>query len=247
MSHRTERSKVILRDNLLPGFLFRLRASIQGIPDAGSYWPTFQPWRSHRDFRAIHAKVKAHTLLTAERLWTVYSLARQALATRGDFLEAGAYRGGTARLLRHVVEISPGAPVLHVFDTFKGMPITDPKHDLHRESDFADTSLEMVSQFVGTGRVEYHPGLIPDTFRGLEDKRFAFAHIDVDIYKSVRDCCAFIYPRTPAAGVMLFDDYGLPSCPGARAAVDEFFADKPEFPLVLRTGQAIVVKAGNDP
>jgi O-methyltransferase len=112
--------------------------------------------------------------------------------------------------------------------------------------DFRDTSLEAVMEFVGGNRVEYHPGFIPDTFRGLEDRRFSFSHIDVDIYKSVWDCCEFVYPRTPAGGVMLFDDYGLPSCPGARAAVDEFFADKPEFPLVLRTGQAIVIRAGND-
>lgn len=246
MSHRTARLKIFLRDNLLPGFLFRMRACLQGIPDAGSYSPTFQPWRSDQAFRAIHATVKDRTLLTAERLWIVYSLARQALATKGDFLEAGVYRGGSARLLRHVVESARDRPVLHAFDTFKGMPSTDPKHDRHRESDFRDTSLEAVSRFVGKDRVEYHPGFMPETFRGLEGERFAFAHIDVDIYKSIRDCCAFVYPRTPAGGVMLFDDYGLPSCPGARAAVDEFFADKPEFPLVLRTGQAIVVKTGGE-
>ena len=27
---------------------------------------------------------------------------------------------------------------------------------------------------------------------------------------------------------MLFDDYGFATCPGARRAIDEFFADKPE-------------------
>ena len=32
-------------------------------------------------------------------------------------------------------------------------------------------------------------------------------------------------------------------CPGARAAVDEFFAGKPEVPLVLRTGQAVVFRS----
>jgi O-methyltransferase len=42
---------------------------------------------------------------------------------------------------------------------------------------------------------------------------------------------------------MVFDDYGLPSCPGARRAVDEFFARQPEVPLILATGQAVVFKA----
>jgi O-methyltransferase len=41
---------------------------------------------------------------------------------------------------------------------------------------------------------------------------------------------------------MLFDDYGFWSCPGARQAVDEFFADKPEAPFALPTGQALVAR-----
>ncbi len=37
-------------------------------------------------------------------------------------------------------------------------------------------------------------------------------------------------------------EFRYPSCPGARRAVDEFYADKPERPLVLNTGQAIVTR-----
>jgi len=43
-------------------------------------------------------------------------------------------------------------------------------------------------------------------------------------------------------GFIVCDDYGFPSCPGARAAVDEFFAGKTAFPLCLPTGQALVFK-----
>jgi O-methyltransferase len=32
------------------------------------------------------------------------------------------------------------------------------------------------------------------------------------------------------------------SCPGARQAVDEYFAARPEVPLVLPTGQAVVFR-----
>lgn len=72
--------------------------------------------------------------------------------------------------------------------------------------------------------------------------RIAFAHIDLDIYQSILDSCRFIYPRLSPGGVIVFDDYGFMSCPGAREAVDRFFADKLEIPLVLPTGQAIVIK-----
>ena len=38
------------------------------------------------------------------------------------------------------------------------------------------------------------------------------------------------------------DDYGFASCPGARKAIDEFFADKTEKPLAMLTGQALIIK-----
>lgn len=123
------------------------------------------------------------------------------------------------------------------------MPETDPQRDILKEKDLGDTSLAEVSAFVGPdATVEYHPGVIPATFDGLETLTFAFSHVDVDIYRSVRDCCEFIYPRTMRGGIILFDDYGIAACPGARQAVDEFFRDKPEYPLVLHTGQAIVIR-----
>jgi len=33
----------------------------------------------------------------------------------------------------------------------------------------------------------------------------------------------FFYSWLETGGVIVFDDYGWPSCPGARAAVDEVF------------------------
>jgi len=40
----------------------------------------------------------------------------------------------------------------------------------------------------------------------------------------------------------VIDDYGFPSCPGAVAAVDEFFAHTRSVPICLQTGQAIIFK-----
>lgn len=243
MSYTSEKLKAVARDNFLPGFLFRWRAALNGVPEANLYSPTYRPWGGLPEFRTLYDEISRQTLLNAEQAWILYSLAQQALSVDGDFLEAGVYRGGTARLLWRVLEGSSRQRWLNLFDTFGGMPKTDLQRDLHREDDFGDTSVETVSAFVGGGqRVICHQGLIPHTFRGLENLRLGFSHIDVDIYRSVADCCAFVYPRTTLGGIILFDDYGFPSCPGARRAVDEFFADKPEFPIVLRTGQAIVFR-----
>jgi hypothetical protein len=56
--------------------------------------------------------------------------------------------------------------------------------------------------------VEYHSGLIPNTFAGLEDSAISFVHVDVDIYQAVMDCCRFAFPRLVIGGIIVFDDYG---------------------------------------
>ena len=130
---------------------------------------------------------------------------------------------------------------------FEGMPQTVPENDWRRPGDFSDTSVEAVIHQVGNQEiVGLQKGLIPSTFEGLEERGIAVAHVDVDIYKLTEYCCWFIYPRTLAGGFLIFDDCGFPTCPGARAAVDDFFRSEPEVPLVLPTGQAAVVNELSD-
>ncbi|MEK9570669.1 MAG: TylF/MycF/NovP-related O-methyltransferase [Paracoccaceae bacterium] len=214
----------------------------RNLPDKNFYKPLFQPWLGYGEFSHTLSMVSKYSLVSNDRIWVLNCLAKQALHVEGEFWECGVYKGGTAMMLAQVVSTAKDKK-LRLFDTFEGMPATDPNLDYHREGDFSDNSLSAVRQRVGCESfVEFHAGLIPKTFKDLGSRDIAFAHVDVDIYQSVLDCCEFIYPRLSPGGVLVFDDYGFPSCPGARAAVDGFFVGKPEVPLVLPTGQAVVHK-----
>lgn len=231
---------------MLRGFGIDLVAvpKVGAIPDAEFYTPLFSPWRGYGEFKEYYRAAEPHTLVSEERCYVLYTLAQQALALDGEFWECGVFKGGTAILLARLLsEKANGRAVnLHLFDTFSGMPETDAQKDRHRAGDFNDTSLAAVQRRVGAAHTaSFHPGRIPQTFAGMENSRIALAHVDVDIYQAVRDCCDFIYPRLLPGGFMIFDDYGFPSCPGARQAVDEFFSGKPEVPWVLPTGQAVVI------
>jgi hypothetical protein len=46
----------------------------------------------------------------------------------------------------------------------------------------------------------------------------------------------------PNRGIIICDDYGSGSYPGARHAMNEFFAKKKEKPAILLQAQAFVVK-----
>jgi len=191
--------------------------------------------------KLIH-KARNNSLVSFDRLRVLDKFAKQALYLEGNFWECGVYKGGTALLFSEAIKVNKQIK-LRLFDTFSGMPECHPQKDKHKKGDFIDTSLESVKAFIGdTKQVHYYEGLIPETFKGLEDEKIAFVHIDVDIYQSVMDCCKFIMPRMVKGGIVIFDDYGFESCPGAKEAIDEYFKDKSENPLQLPTNNALVVK-----
>jgi len=227
-------------------------ALVRGARGRGEYTPnppygsdTYSPWLTDA-FQADQEAIASHTLVSADRRYVLETLARQARHLPGEFSECGVYRGGTAYLLASV--IGGGRQELHLFDTFAGMPPSaDADPSGHREGDFGDTSLPMVREYLAPfPSVVFHPGFIPDTFAPLPaDIRFSLVHVDVDLYQSVRDTLEFFYPRIVPGGMMVFDDYGFEMYrDAARRAVDEFFGDRPEVPLVLRTGQCVVHRLG---
>lgn len=182
-----------------------------------------------------------YTAVTWPRCYVLYRLAKNASLLAGDVAEVGVYRGGSARILTEV--FSETGKTVNLFDTFTGMPEVDPERDIHRKGDFADTSTATVEkQLDGLANYRLFPGLFPGTSSAVENDAFCMVHVDVDIYKSIKDCCAFFYPRLTPGAIMVFDDYGEPTCPGAKKAVDEFFEDKPESPIYIPTGQCLIFR-----
>jgi O-methyltransferase len=213
------------------------------IPAAtGLYRPLYSPWYSE-EFARLYAIASPNTLVSVDRCYVLERLFRQTMRVPGELFECGVYKGGTAAMLAALLRDAKVAKTLYLFDTFEGMPETDVQKDWHKKGDFSDSSLETVRAFVGTSpNIVYRKGFIPDSFVGLPDLAVSFCHIDLDIYKSIMDSLAYVWPRLSVGGVIVFDDYGFPTCPGAREAVDDFFRSTSSTPLCLQTGQAIVFK-----
>lgn len=193
------------------------------------------------DFQLLFKKIRSHTLVDKDRCFMLYQLVCYANAKEGEMAEVGVYKGGTARLISKVA--AETAKTVHLFDTFSGMPPTDITKDRVKEGDFSDTSLDGVKKYLSDcSNVRFYQGRFPDTAEPIIGLPFCFVHVDVDIYESVMECCKFFYPRLVQGGILIFDDYGFLTCPGAKVAVDEFFSDKSDYPCYLSTGQCFVIK-----
>ena len=117
--------------------------------------------------------------------------------------------------------------------------------EIQREKEiFSSTEQELRNTVQGFDFINVYRGWIPDRFAEIQDHRFAFAHIDVDLYQPTRDSLEFMFPRLLPGGAIVVDDYGYSQFPGAQKAVNEFLESTDyhmfyEMPL----GSCFIIKA----
>ena len=117
---------------------------------------------------------------------------------------------------------------VYLFDTFEGLPHEDPQDNYHHSGEMKFSEEIVREKYKDKKNVIITKGVFPQTASVVADKLFLFVHLDVDMYRSYKECLEFFYPRMIPGGIIVFDDYGAPTCLGAKIAIDEFFVGKPE-------------------
>ena len=118
----------------------------------------------------------------------------------GCFVEFGVYKGGSAWHLARVAREQ--GRKLYLFDTFKGMPFQD-DGDRISAGAFAETSADEVRALIPDAILCV--GVFPATMPA-DMPLIAFAHIDCDQQRSVRDAWHRFSPLMVKGGTMIFDD-----------------------------------------
>ena len=98
------------------------------------------------------------------------------------------------------------------------------------------------SSLASLPHIPWHKGWIPEAFEGVEQERFAFVRIHVDLHDPTTDSIAFFYPRMNARGIIVCDYYGFTTCPGATKAIDEFLEGKAERMIALPFRGGFLIK-----
>jgi O-methyltransferase len=174
-----------------------------------------------------------------DRKFTLSQLMKLTDAVPGDTAECGVYQGASSYLIcRHNARAGKKH---HLFDSFKGLSAPGPEDGSHwKAGDLASQEAEVRKNLSAFDFVEYHRGWIPERFPDVSQKRFSFVHLDIDLYQPTLDSLVFFYERMQPGGIMLCDDYGFVTCPGARKAMDSFFAEKKEKIIHLSSGQGFI-------
>jgi O-methyltransferase len=180
-------------------------------------------------------------LITSTEAWTLSALVESVRKIPGDMAEIGTFLGASAAL------IASSAPdrAVHVFDTFEGLPQPGASEESLGEWSHAgalNAGYDGVKRYLSKWRnISLYKGEFPRCAPSfLNNSRFSFVHLDVDLYRGTRESLEWFYPRMSRGGILLTHDYSF--CDGVRRAFDEFFADKPEPMIELPTNQCMMVK-----
>ncbi len=181
------------------------------------------------------ARSLAYTATTPLECIELFNAVQAASKVPGDMPEVGVYLGGTAAVMMNA---EPNKH-LHLFDTFAGLPEGG---DYLQKGEYAGSVASVTRTLAGyRGRFTLHPGLFPaETGAAVEDKRFSFVHLDMDLYDGTLEALRFFWPRMNPGGVLLSHDY--PQIDGIVRAFQDFFADQPESFLPLTGQQCLAVK-----
>ncbi|WP_251493057.1 TylF/MycF/NovP-related O-methyltransferase [Otoolea muris] len=143
----------------------------------------------------------------------------------GAVAELGVYRGDFAKVINTVFPERK----LYLFDTFEGFPEEDMNYEtennllLNTVGKLSNTSVEYVmGRMPHPERCVIRKGYFPETAAGLEDERYAFVNIDVDLYKPILAGLEYFWPRMAENGYIFVHDYFSFSYAGTKKAIEEF-------------------------
>ncbi|NJL21136.1 MAG: macrocin O-methyltransferase [Leptolyngbyaceae cyanobacterium SM1_3_5] len=194
------------------------------------------------EFQMLLAAVRPFTLLSVDRLFSLYSLTKQICLddVPGEIVECGTCRGGAAALLAAVVQRYSLRPrYVYAFDTFEGMP--DPiEIDRHQGIPANETgfgagtlkapiaeNLNLICEALGVQDLVIPvAGLFAETLPANRSRIGAIAllHADGDWYESTLAIFNTLYDQIVPDGVIQVDDYG--HWEGCRQAIHEFERDR---------------------
>jgi O-methyltransferase len=210
-------------------------------------------WREDLGIRSIWTAVQPYTMTSAQRTAGLIQAVRYVTRNRiaGACVECGVWRGGSsmAVCLALLAEKAFDREVF-LYDTFTGMSepsIVDrdfsgdmaatqmaktPRgHGVWCEAGIEDVRKNMDSTNYPSKHIHLVQGKVEDTIPGVIPESIAVLRLDTDWYESTRHELQHLYSRLALGGVLVLDDYG--HWLGARKAVDEFFQDRGEHPLLM--------------
>lgn len=182
------------------------------------------------------------------RVHTLLKCAMQASRIKGDFIECGVDRGGTAlSVLTYLTPKAFAGREFHLFDTYEGVQpeqmTAKEKHDSRlKEGRYVDAFAQVGRTFAPFPFVKLVRGMVPGTLSQYRGKKVAYLHIDMNVSLPECEALKYFWPKLSPGAPVIFDDYGFPFHQEQRKDLDRVAASFGAEIMMLPTGQGLMWK-----
>lgn len=154
----------------------------------------------------------------------------------GDFAECGCFNGNSLFATKKILDDNNSKKAIHVFDSFEGGLSEFKKQDFEDSSiksldeailvkEQFSSSFKMLSNKISeSNNIFLNKGWIPSVLEKEKDRKYAFVHIDVDLFEPTYYSHKYFFERLSPGGIIVCDDYGYSQFPGAAKAVEKFIS-----------------------
>lgn len=220
---------------------YRVRENFENLCDAYSAMLGIPALVNNNSERVSREKLLARQYGTPpSKAYIVIKALHTALSVDGDICEFGVAQGEFSTVLAN--EIYTSNKVLHLFDSFQGLPQPGQedklKDDILQLGDMAAYGGKMASsealvlaRLSDIGfpheRIRLHKGFFEELLKAKTNfpERISFAYIDFDFYTPIKEALNYLDAHSDNGAVFVVDDYDYFST-GAKKAVDEFLNEK---------------------
>jgi len=214
----------------LTGYVYETRTLENGVGSAEVLQTRpFKKWtREHgRDWPEIGLTMIGTIALKSLRLMLEAVIQKK---VKGDFLEAGVWRGGASIFAQAVLASyeETNTRKVWVCDSYKGLPPNRTLEDSpkwERLQALRVSKMAVKNNFKRFGllahNVKFVEGYFVDSLPTIRDEitEIAVLRMDGDMYESTMDILFNLYDKVSIGGYVIIDDYKIPAC---RKAIDEF-------------------------
>ncbi len=173
------------------------------------------------------------------RLHTLCWAARHCSRLSGDFVEAGCYKGFSAKVICDYLKFSQLDKRYFLYDLF----VHDSSMSHHAMPEHGVGLFEWVKQrFSALSKVSVFQGALPGALEQGAPEKIAFMHIDMNNAEAEVGVLEALFDKVVPGGMIVFDDYGWLCYAEQKHAEDTWLQKHHERILELPTGQGLLIK-----
>ncbi len=183
-------------------------------------------------------------------LWAAFSASK----LDGDFVECGVNRGFMSSAIMESLDWDSLNKTFYLLDTFEGLEeryVSDEdrecgaiwKNERLLEDGFYVRGVDSVkANFSQWKNIRIIPGPVPETLNGVETKKVAYLHLDMNCSPPEVAALNFFWDRLLPGAFVIFDDYAYHGYESQKNALDAVAKERNVMIAGLPTGQGLLIK-----